>query len=466
MAEGGGSLGEALFAEFLVAVEWARFGDAVAEEHEDVAGFKSHGGFPVGGGGHDAEDDAATAEALGAAVGFDENGWIVACVTVGSGAGLGVENAGEESNEAVAGAIGGDGAVEAGDAVGEIAGLVEDDLDASLEAGHEEGGGHALAGDVGYDEGNAAIGVGDEIVVIAADSAAGGVVAGQIEASDPGSGGGEEAPLDFGGLGHFLGQEALGGFDFGEAGVFDADGGDVGHDGEEAEILLGEFVNEVGTVEIDEANDTVVGLEGDGQHAADLLFDDAHAFLEHFVEPGIADEEGIFLSQDTLANGGADEEALAAGGANDQLLAFESHEDAAGGADGVDGKIHDQGEEFGEGAVAGELAAGADEGVDLRTGFEARGVFRVVLEDAGETGDDGAIAARGGFLGFDEEDGVGGGGGGAELDDEVAGGDAVAGAEEMGGVDALAVDEGAVLAAEVADDPGIAGGFEGEVLAG
>ena len=83
VAEGGGFLGEALFAEFLVAVERAGFGDAIAKEDENVAGFKSDGGFLVGSGGHDSEDDSAAAEALGAAVGFDENGRIVAGVAIG-----------------------------------------------------------------------------------------------------------------------------------------------------------------------------------------------------------------------------------------------------------------------------------------------------------------------------------------------------------------------------------------------
>ena len=48
-----------------------------------------------------------------------------------------------------------------------------------------------------------------------------------------GGGGGKEAALDLGGLGNFAGEKAFGGFDFGEAGVLDADGGDVGHDGKE-----------------------------------------------------------------------------------------------------------------------------------------------------------------------------------------------------------------------------------------
>ena len=222
----------------------------------------------------------------------------------------------------------------------------------------------------------------------------------------------------------------------------------------------------MGGVEVDEADDAVVGLEGNGEHAADLLFDDAHAFLEYFVEAGVADEQGGFVAEDAVADGVADAEAIASGGADDELVGFEGHEDAAGGPDGVDGEIHDKGEEFGEGAVAGEFAAGADEGANLGVGFEAGDAFFIVLEDAGEAGDDGAVGAGGGFLGIDENDGVGGGGRGAELDDEVAGGDAVAGAEEVGGVDALAIDEGAVFAAEVAHDPGIAGGFEGEVLAG
>ena len=58
------------------------------------------------------------------------------------------------------------------------------------------------------------------------------------------------------------------------------------------------------------------------------------------------------------------------------------------------------------------------------------------------------------------------GGVGGVDDDQVAGGDAVAGLEDQARLEGDVVDEGAVLAAEILDGPVFALRFEGEVLAG
>ena len=145
---------------------------------------------------------------------------------------------------------------------GQVAGIFGQHLDARLQRHHHEGGGHAFAGNIAQGERDAAIGIGEEIVVVAADGAAGSVETREIGAGNFGGFVGQHAALNFGGLGEVALHDALGLFDFGEAGVLDADGGHVGHDGEQAEIVLGEFAQNEGRVQIDEADDAVLGLQG------------------------------------------------------------------------------------------------------------------------------------------------------------------------------------------------------------
>jgi len=66
---------------------------------------------------------------------------------------------------------------------------------------------------------------------------------------------------------------------------------------------------------------------------------------------------------------------------------------------------------------------------------------------------------------IDEDDGVSRCTRFGEFDGQVAGGDAIAGPEGRNFVDALAVDEGAVLAVQVLDRPFVVGTLEGQVLA-
>ena len=312
---------------------------------------------------------------------------IVAGVAVVHIAGRGVVDADEEADEAVGRAILGNDAIELGDDVGQGGGgIIEEHLHAGLQIGHEHGRGHALAGDIGDEDGHPAVVVGQEVVVIAAHGAAGRVVAGQVDAEDDGSAGGQQTALDVGGLFQFVGQEALGLFDLGQAGVFDADGGDVGHHGEQVEIVLGELVDEVRRIEVDQPDDAGLGLQRHGENAADLLLDDAHAFGEGLIETGVADQQGGAFVEDAVADGGADLEALAFGGADAQFAVFHGHENATRGAHGFDGEVHDEVEQLGQGAVAGEFASGADEGAHLR----AAGDLLLLVQHTGEAGDDGA----------------------------------------------------------------------------
>jgi len=142
--------------------------------------------------------------------------------------------------------------------------------------------------------------------------------------------------------------------------MFDPDGRHIGHDGEQVEVVLAEFVHEVRRVQIDETDHAVVGLQRHGDHAANLLLHDAHLLGEIFVQPGVAHQQRCLVLDDPIAHRAADSKSLAACGPDHQLLSFERHEHAARRAHGLDGEIHDQVEQLGERQVAGQFASRAD----------------------------------------------------------------------------------------------------------
>src|SRR5215469_9484723 len=124
--------------------------------------------------------------------------------------------------------------------------------------------------------------------------------------------------------------------------MFDSDGGDVRHHGQQIQIFLGELVHEVRRVEIDEPDDTVVGLQWNRQHAANLLLHDAHALGESLIEAGVANQQRRLLVDHPIAHHAADAESFAACGTHHQLVTFHGHQYTACSADGVDRKIHDE----------------------------------------------------------------------------------------------------------------------------
>ena len=196
----------------------------------------------------------------------------------------------------------------------------------------------------------------------------------------------------------------------------------------------------------------IVGLQGHGDHAADLLLHDAHLPLEALVELGVADQQRFFLLENAVANGLGDFEAFAAGGADFEIGALERHQHAAAGHDGFDREIHDHFEQLSERAVFGKLAAGANQRAHLRAALHDGGLIEIVglrararasrlattvvavLEKLSSLVDeDHGVRERARDVG--------------EFDGEMAGGDAVAGAERRRRFEVLAVEQSAVLAA-------------------
>ena len=131
------------------------FGDAVGEGEEDVAGVDGESGLVVGGAGEEADYCSGGFERNGGAVAEDVRG-VVSGVDVGEEAGGGVVFGVEEGGVAVGGGGVVDEAIDLGDEGGERTLLQAGDAaEAGAEAGHEEGGGDAFAGDVAEGDGEA-----------------------------------------------------------------------------------------------------------------------------------------------------------------------------------------------------------------------------------------------------------------------------------------------------------------------
>ncbi len=406
----------------------------------------------------------------------DDDGSIVAGVGVFHFAGHVVDGGEEAGDEFVVGGVGFDGVIEAADEFGDVGLQFAEGVDAGLEAGHEERGGQAFAGDIGDDEEETAVGHGDVVIIIAADGTAGMGTAGEFEARQNGRGLGEEAPLNIGGLFEVVGQQAFGVLDFDEAGVFDADGGDVGEDGEEAESFGVEGVKDVGGIDVEDADDLRFGLQGDGHEAFDFLLDDGLGGFEKIIGGDVLNEEGGAFVHDFIADGGGDAETCPFVSTGDEFAAFEGHENAAFGADGVEGEFEGDIEEAVDGFKGREFAAGADEGVHAAIGaFEFEG--RRADGFGGEVGrieanDKCRVGAHGGTgVVFDELERTGIGlGFGSLLDlkfeDLATGDDAITGEEAMIASQIVAIDGGAVFAVEILNDPAAGAPFKLAMLAG
>src|ERR1700694_876398 len=73
--------------------------------------------------------------------------------------------------------------------------------------------------------------------------------------------GGKNRPLDQRRVLQFLIAQLLGLLDFGETRVLDANRSNVGQHREDIQVVFGEFVNESWSVEINESDDAVFGLQ-------------------------------------------------------------------------------------------------------------------------------------------------------------------------------------------------------------
>ena len=133
------------------------FGDAVCEGDEGIAGVKEDIGAAVGDVWEQADDGSRGLKLDGLVA--PKNDWrVVASIYIGEDAGARIVLGVEEGGVTVGGRGLVDEAVDVAHQRGEISGLQERcATQAGAKAGHEEGGGDALAGDVAESEGEAGL---------------------------------------------------------------------------------------------------------------------------------------------------------------------------------------------------------------------------------------------------------------------------------------------------------------------
>ena len=246
--------------------------------------------------------------------------------------------------------------------------------------------------------------------------------------------------------------------------MLNANGRHVSHDGEEVEIFGGEFLNEAGRIEIDEAADAVFGLQRHGQHAADLLRHDTFAGGQRLMPQGVANQERTALVQNQVTHAGADPKPGAFGSTDAEFAAvLECHQDSSRSFHRFHRQIEDEFEQCFERHVAHQFAAGANEGLHVTDTLD----FLFVAEESVESGGQrGATGRRGRF--FNEYDRLGGGGTSGFGEDyrQLPGCDAVIRLEHVRSGEGLSVYQCAVGAAEIAEGPVCSRSFEYQMLAG
>ena len=404
------------------------------------------------------------------AIGGDEEAGGVAGVDDVEPAGGEVEHGGEHGDEGAISKAFGEVNIEVPHDVRERRAGAHGGVREHVEAAGDEGGGEALAADVGDGEedfagGSAGLGGGlNKVHVVAADPAAGGEADGEVEAGD-GDVAGDEALLDLVGAGEFafdggvvFAEPAGGPRGFGLGELLD------GQDGEGEPFgvaVLGgeEDVEQVGVVffGFDGAGDGGDGHDVGGEGEFGQV--GAGGAGELRSGGGVGGEDGFVAGQE-----GADEGAGDVGWAVSGLGVGEGFggigEGFFAGAEGDGGEAVKFGADQ-EAAECGEALGGVVEGEELLAeigedgqvgGGEARGVEVAEGGDAAGFGFEDSDFGRG----FEESLGFFDGGQGEV---EFAELDVVAEFQEVLG-DASAVDEGAVVGAQVADPPaaeGVAG---------
>ena len=280
--------------------------------------------------------------------------------------------------------------------LGQVFRLLEHHVHPGLQAAHQQSRRHAFAGHIADHDGDAPVGILDEVVIVAADGARGDGFRADVQALYLGRGT-QQPFLDERGLLHLLGHGALGFFDFVQPRVLDTDGRDVGHHRQQVQVFAREFANRIGRIHVDQPDHAVVGLQRHGDHAANFPLDDAHVLPQSLVELGIAHQQGGFFLEHPVANGGGDLEAFAARRLHVELVAVERHQDAASGHHGLDRQVHDQRKQLRQRTVSGQLASGADQRPHLRAALHHGGLVEIVrlrAQDSVEAGDHGGGALR------------------------------------------------------------------------
>ena len=199
------------------------------------------------------------------------------------------------------------------------------------------------------------------------------------------------------------------------------------------------------------------------------MLDDAEALAQGLIHRGIADQQGGLGVEHAVAHGGADAEPLALGGLCDELAFLERHQYSPARADGFGGQAEDHREQLGQRAAGGQFPSGSEQRRDGAAPLRRQGglvlVLALALEKALERDADCLFGGTAGGGQFEEHGLVSVGLGGIVHQHSSAGDDAIAGIQPDFPGHAGAVEERAVLAAQIAESPLIAIAFDGHVLA-
>ena len=309
VADVAGGLDHAVFAPLLVVVSHG-FADAVGVEEQEVAGLEGDGLFDVGGEGEEANNGAAGLEADDLVPAQDHRR-VVAGVDALEAARPGIVGGEEEGGVAVRRRGFVDQHVDLVHELGEIAGSVEGDAaERGAEAGHEERGGDAFAGDVTDGEAEAAVLEIEDVVVVAADTEGGAAGSGEGGAGDDGHLLREEALLDFAGDLHLaVDALALGGFGgegVGELGNFEGEAGLAGDGLQDLEIGAGPGGLRALGSESHDAHEAVAAGEGNEELGVEQVEGVTFGDAGHEV-PGVgvvAIEAGGLVGVGEVADGG------------------------------------------------------------------------------------------------------------------------------------------------------------------
>ena len=137
-----------------------------------------------------------------------------------------------------------------------------------------------------------------------------------------------------------------------------------------------------------------------------MLFDDAAALAERIVYRRIAHQNRKAAVEHSIAHGSRDAKTFAFIRLHHKVVAFGSHQDAAICLNGLDRKIEDEPEQFGQWPVARQFVSRADQGRYVRRGQNFRfPQTAVVLDHAVEVRDhSGGIGAISGIFARIEND--------------------------------------------------------------